>query len=438
MKNFFQVSFLSLVLLTGCSTFNSQNYEYVAVEQPGIDKETMAKMYRPFSHTPERTPSGEIVSKPRYFWEADSLKIPLTAAAKINSVYTVKFNQYSVYEMKERVLKTVAEVEERWQQGQNSVLVCNEQEGSGKSEYWNNFYSAPASKKADALAKAIDGIGDVSAASLVKKQYFQSKPRNWEDFESEIHRASAAGVITKSVEYQVLYKYRSENYTKLGYNTQLGNVCRLEIQTYYYPTEVVVNRQIYVDEVRTQRDLISTENRSYAIQISGQKLQSFETEMLVFTFDHDTNQFSLAPSDYNNYSLSTEGGKIIVKGLSRKNIGLPWDALPMGATLEASGGMAKFTAPVNKLYIPKSAADGHLLVSVRVYSCKKGMFGGCAVFKKDEKIQETVVKDIQSALVTHQFNITPGRKYWVQYWVNTANSPWYSNNVVQASSSPEL
>src|SRR5207253_8807718 len=112
-------------------------------------------------------------------------------------------------------------------------------------------------------------------------------------------------------------------------------------------------------------------------------------------------------------------------------IELPSDALVRTATLESSNGMARFTAPVNAQYIPKSSADGYMLVSIQVFSCKKGVFG-CAVTGRDEKVQPVVIKEItpSSALAIHTFNISPGRKYWVKYWVNMANSPWYTNNLI--------
>jgi hypothetical protein len=438
MKKTASLGFLALALMVGCSTANKK-YDYVTVTHPGLDQETLTEWAKPFDHVAERKPSSEIVGRPRYVWEADSLKISLTANATVNQNYNVRFNHYSIYEVNEKVQRTVSVTEERWERVEQGVLVCDAQEGAGKSELWNAFYAAPASQKQKALAKAIDGVGDVSAAALVKNQYFHSKPRSWSDFEVEIRRAANEKVITKSVEYQILYKYRSENMTKLGYNTQMSGVCRVEIQVFSYPREVIVQKTIWVDEVRTQRDLISTDIKNYQVRISGQRLQPFENEMLVFSFDRDSNQIFLSPTTYNNYSLSFDGQRITAQGISRKNIDLPNDVFPSGATLERSGGMANFTAPLNKLYIPRTATDGHILVSVRVKSCKTGMIGRCSLFKRDEQSQPVVViQGTSQNLVGHKFSTTPGRTYWVEYWVNMGNSPWYTNNVVLGPNSPEI
>jgi hypothetical protein len=427
---------LSLLTIGACASFGPKNNQYAAYDQA-----TFQEWSKPFVHVPlTRAPSSEIVGRPTYFWEADSLKIPLTANATINQNYNIRFNQYSVYNTKEKVERIVPQVEVRWEQVQNAVLVCDEQSGTGKSPLWNAFYSAPAAKKVATLAAAIEGVGTVSATGLVKNGYFHSKPRNWRDFQDEIQRAARAEVITKSVEHQILYRYRSENMAKLGYNTQLSGVCRMEIETYYSPREVVVNKKVIVEEIVPRRDLISTETRQYAIRISGQSLQPFENEMLIFSFNRDSNQVTLAQAAYNNYSISFDGRLITVIGISRKSVKLPAEVLPAGATLESSGGQARFTAPLNRKYIPKSVAEGHLLISLRVHSCKKGLFGGCSLTGRDEQIQPTVVKDaaVSNGLVNLSFALSPGRKYWVEYWVNTANSPWYTNNVVKAMNSPEI
>ncbi len=427
-------SILALVILSSCSS-SVQKYNYTS----GADKDTFEEWAKPFVHATERAPSSEIVSRPQYHWEADSLKIPVTANTTINQSYNVKFNQFSVYSTKEKVEKEVTQLEERWTQVSQSVLVCDEQAGGGKSELWDAFYSAPAARKQATLAAAIQGIGPVSATALVRARYFNSKPRNWNDFEDEIERAARAEVITKSVEYQVLYQYRSENMVKLGYNTQLSGVCHLETRSYYSPTQVPVTRKVLVDEVVTHRDLISSENRTYEVRISNQRLQSFESEMLIFNFNHGTNQVTLAQAAFNNYSIALQGRRIVVVGIGRKTVSLPRDVLPAGATLERSGGQASFTARVNRQYVPATAADGYLMISIQVHSCKKGMLGGCAVMGRDEQVQTTVViQAISSGLVNHTFPLNPSRKYWVEYWANTANSPWYTNNVVKSPSKPEI
>jgi hypothetical protein len=434
MKRVVSLGLLSLGLITGCSSIDSKQQ----VAYQGIDSETMAEWSKPFSHTVARKPSSEIVSSTTYHWEADTLKIPLSVNSRINQTYNVQFSQYAIYDTREQVRKNIPVVQTVWDNSTISVQICDEQGGTGKSEYWNAFFSAPGSQKASALANAIAGVGDSTAKNLIKNNYFNSKPRSWNDFENEIHRAAQSRTISNDIEYQVLYKFRSENMAKLGYNTQVG--CHFENRDIQTPREVLVDNWVYVDEIVPHRDLVKTDYRQYDLSISGQRLQSFESEMLVFSFDYDSNQISLSPSSYTNFSISMEGRRIVVTGNSRRNTELPSDVLPTGATLESSGGKASFNAPINRLYIPKTAAEGQLMVSIEVHSCKKGLFGGCALTGKDEQVQPVIIKvaQAQSGLVNHQFTTLPKRKYWVRYWVNVGNSPWYINNVVVAKKYPEI
>jgi hypothetical protein len=429
---------VALLALCSCTTLKpSQPTDKVSLSSP--DQATLQEWAKPFEYRADRQPSSEIVSKPVYFWEADSLKVPLTAGVTIRQAYNVRFSQYSSYEMKQKIERQVTTMETRWVSVTEEVLVCDEKMGHGKSEAWNAFYNGDGDKSV-ALDHAIQGIGIPTATKLIKAGYFHKKPTSWEDFENEVDRANAAGVITKDARYLIIYKYRSANMTKLGYNPQLTGVCKLVPESYLAPVERPVTRTVLVDEIVHHRDLISSESRQYEVRISGQRLQSFENEMLVFNFNHETNQVSLSSAAYNNYGIAFDGKVITVKGLSRKGIRLPEDALPRGATLEASGGQARFTAPLNRLYIPMSAAEGHLMGSIRIHSCKKGLLGACSLMKRDEQIQQTVVKDLlpNSALMTHTFAIAPKRIYWIEYWVNTANSPWYINNVVKSSSTPQI
>lgn len=431
---------LILLCLSGCSTPASKVAQNVSPPYSDIDHETLKEWAKPFEHIPaSRVPSSEMVSRPVYFWEADTLKIPLNAGDSVNQYFNVKFNQYSSYEMKETVEKIIPRVVTRWVEGSSAIIVCSPKEGIGRSKYWNAFYSAPASQKAQALADAIDGIGNASAKALIQADYFRLKPRSWEDFEREILRAYRNNVINQLVEYQILYKFRQENMTKLGYNTQSSGDCSLVVQTYVYPQEVVVNEKVKVEVIVPHRDLISSETRQFHFEISGQKLQSFEQEMLIFSFNHDTNQVTLAPAAYNNYSVSFDGQNIKVEGASRKNINLPDDVLIRGATLETSNGVASFTAPINKKYMPKNASQGYLFVSVEVYSCDRGMFG-CSVLHRNERkeVPAVIQPNLATGLVNYKFPISPGRKFWVRYWVNMASSPWYTNNVVISPDRPEI
>jgi hypothetical protein len=425
---------LSLTAMLSCSTYNQPT--------KSVGPDALAEWSVPYTNTETlRKPSSEVTSKPTYHWEADTLKIPLSAGTPIDQKFNVKYTQYAVYDMVEPVLTDTSHFETRWTHTATPVLVCDEKAGTGKSEAWNAFYSAPGAQKAAALAKAIDGVGNSTAIKLVKGNYFNSKPKSWHDFEVVIERAAADRVIEESAEYDVLYKFRQANMEKLGYQTQVSGACQMVIVDHKEPTQVWITSSAYVNKTVTHRDVISSETKAYELKVSGQLLQAWEHDMLVFSFNHDTNQISLAQAAYNNYGIAFDGRVITVKALSRKLVNLPTNVFPAGATLESSNGSASFTAGLNPAYLPSTTADGYMMVSVQVHSCKKGLFAGsCAVFGRDEKIEQKAVKQVsrQASLAKHVFPISPGRIYWVNYWVNMQNSPWYTNNVVQGTNTPQL
>jgi hypothetical protein len=386
----------------------------------------------------DRDPSS--IRNVRNFWESSSLSLPLNAGSKIDQNYTVKFEHFTAYEEDKPVTRMVPTVETVWEIKSAPVLMCRSEEGRGSSPLWDEFYSAKRSEKAKALAKAIQGVGSVSASSLVEANYFNSKPRSWDDFKDEVERAANAEVITKNVRHQVLYQYRQENMSNLGYQTHVSNACTFEVERYLAPRDVVVNKPRTTIETSTIRKLIDTERETYRVRVSGQRLQSFETETIVLNFDKESGRVGLSATAYNNFSLSLNSNVINVTGIGRKSIKLPAEVLPRGATLLKGNGKASFTAPINPLYIPKTPADGYLLGSIRVTSCRIGTFGGCSLRNRDERSMPVVVKGIVpgKTTMTHEFDIQSGRRYWVNHWVNTASSPWYINNVVRSASQPEI
>ncbi len=386
----------------------------------------------------ERDPSS--IRNVRNFWESSSLSITLGSGTKIDQNYPVKFEHFTAYEEDKPVTRMVPVVEILWEVVRRPVLVCRSEEGRGSSPLWDAFYSARGSEKGKFLAKAIQGVGPVSASSLVEANYFDSKPRSWDDFRDEVERAAKAEVITKNVRHQILYQYRQENMTNLGYQTHISNACTYETESYLAPREVVVNRPRTTIETQTIRKLINTERANYRVKVSGQRLQSFETEVIVLNFDKESGQVGLSSTAYNNFSLSLNSNVITVTGTGRKNIKLPSAVLPRGGTLVKGNGKARFSAPINPTFIPKTTADGYLLGSIRITSCRIGTFGGCSLRNRDERTEPVVVKTLVPAQVvmTHEFEIQSGRRYWVNHWVNAASSPWYINNVVRSSSQPEI
>lgn len=425
------LSVVGLAALAACST-SQMKFAHVPYEGFG----EMAQPFKSEIESQKREPSN---TKARVVWESDTLKIPLTAGSTVNKSYNVRFNQVHYYEVPVRRLERVPYETVRWVLGSKDVLVCRDVTtgGAGQSLLWNAFYSAPKEQKATKLADAIAGVGVPTAKKLVAGGYFHSKPRSWQAFEDEIRRAKNAGTIDKQIEYEVLYNHRNKNMENLGYDTQTSGVCAYERQDYYYPVPSIEYRDEWVTRMEPRRDVISVENREYNVNISGSRLQTFESEMMILSFDHDSNQVTVGHTEFNNYSVSMDGNSIVIRGVSRKNINLPSAVFAGSAVLEKSGGSARFSTPINRQYLPKSG-EGELVIRMVVRSCKKGSFGSCAVFGKDEREEFNVVQTVTGQVHQHQFPILNGRTYWISYYVNLVNSPWYVNNVVKGPSAPTL
>lgn len=439
----FTLSSLALLALVGCSTWKAP---MSTVAETDLTPEAYHQWTTPFEGeklASSRTPA-QVNRAVSYVWEADSIKVAMKQNTAYDKTVNVRFAQYAMYSTTEQRPVAVQKwVTVGWTQVSQPVLVCSgtSVEGSGKSHLWNAFYGAPKSQKPKALADAIVGIGEPTARKMIDAGYFASKPRSWNQFSQVIRQARGQGIINETVEYQVLYKYRADNLNNLGYETSVGSSCVTVVETYSQPVQELrtVTEMQWMDI--PHKDLINQEVKAFRVLITNPRLQSFEAEVITISLHRDMNKISYNVDGdyYTNYVKTLNAGVIKLEGIARKFIPLPSDVIAGGGSIEASNGTAGFVATVNKKYIPKTATDGKLLMTVELHSCKRGSFGKCAIFGKNDKVvAKTVISVGAEGLVRYPFARDPKLYYYAKYWVNMAGSPWYTNNVVRAPYEPGL
>lgn len=440
--NKFFVTVLVLASLAGCSTKKTD--QLAGVNDLTPDAYGVWTGPQIFEPVVDRKPSSDIVGKVSHVWEADTIKVAMKQNTSYDKQVRINFSQYALYTtIENRPVPVQKWVTVGWVSVSKPVLVCSGTvtEGSGKSALWNDYFSAPKSEKANALAKAITGVGEPTAKKLIASGYFQSKPKSWEDFSNVIKSARARGAVDETVEYNVLYKYRSDNLSNLGYESSVGTTCVTVNETYLEPVQELRTVTEYQLQNIPHKDLINQDAKTYRVHITGPRLQAFETEVITINPTRDINgiSFTVSGDDYTNYLKTISSDTMRLNGVARKSVRLPADVFVGGAALEASNGRAGFVATVNPKYVPKTPADGQLLFTLDLRSCKRGSFGGCSVFGRNEQIVvKTVIAVGPQGIVRHQFARDPSRYYYAKYWVNLAGSPWYVNNVVHSHRTPGL
>src|SRR5665647_2865032 len=111
----FVLGFTALLALSACSNMSKKK-----APAPGMDSDLLTEWSKPFVYetaTKERRPSSDQTSPPRTVWEADTLKIPVTAGAVVDQTYNVKFTQALYYETVVRGTKPEAYDDIAWRTG---------------------------------------------------------------------------------------------------------------------------------------------------------------------------------------------------------------------------------------------------------------------------------------------------------------------------------
>ncbi len=295
--------------------------------------------------------------------------------------------------------------------------------GSGKSEAWDAFYSAPKSRKANALADAIKGVGESTAEKLIAADYFHRKPRSWEDFSNEINSAANRGVIGKDISYQVLVKYKAENAANLGYE---GSSC----STYQYSCTVYTPGLIpyactkYKDQIYTR--VIDSMRRTVSIDVSNPSLQSFETDTATVSVGRDLNDVSAEIGPYNRYNVDVDNrndtAHIQATGIQRVLVDLPRATVRSG-TLQKQGGQGVFSLTVNSQYLGEGRDQ--LVLKYNVHTCRMKLFSAClSAFKPGTDVVVPITQSETSINIPLEFRT----KSKVVYTLARKGSRWYNDN----------
>lgn len=206
----------------------------------------------------------------------------------------------------------------------------------GSQGNWHNFYSAPMEKKADALAKSIQGVGERTAPHLVA-YFMKGKPRSWSAFAKLIQKAAkdlTAKGIPSGWASQVIYTYKEENIRNLGYLA--GQVeCQAEVKTYKIEnTEKLGEVNALVKLKARNLSLLPGESESFELQYDGKRVTV----------------------------NTSEGYNQIASRISYSDYGNRYDT---SASVELIGMARKAVTPGNLVESNRSriAADGNLIIS---------------------------------------------------------------------------
>jgi hypothetical protein len=319
--------------------------------------------------------------------------------------------------------------------GTCAKAVCPQ--ATGQSELWNAYFSAPKEKKADALSKAIDGIGDVSAKALVEKGYFRSKPRSWDDFTAEMDRAANAGVIKKNVATMATDTYQDVNIAKLGYQKEACTYQKYSCsKTILQPTLVRVPVQREVEK----RRMVQSKPVEVRVNVTGAKLLSFEKDSLFIAVDENGRASVDDGNGFNRYMLTRQS----VYG-NQVNLDITADArvlrdLPGNVVLRDSyeliGGKATFALELDPKYFVDAGVDpnGQFVVDYEVNTCEYGWAGCWGSWKKMSRT--TAVMTSPKLSIT--MDIPKKNKSYISYKISKVNSEFFNAKSISDRSSDSV
>lgn len=297
--------------------------------------------------------------------------------------------------------------------------------GTGKSELWNAFYSAPRAQKPAALARAIKGIGQPSAEALVNSGYFGSKPRSWQDFAAEIKRAGDRGVIQKSAATAVTSTYRAENLVNLGYAADSCSE-RAYACTVWVDRLMPVRFTNYRDVVR--RKIVATRLYKVTALVSNARLLSTERETVSFRVDENGAVLeSEVSSTYNRYAVvTTPAGtgnvRVALTGVQRFLRDLSANVVRKDS-FETVNGTPTFTLDIDASFVPNQEdPNSQLVLDYKLMGCKT-ILGIC----RAHQTLKTESKPLSQSRTAFAVDIPDGLKTWIEYTVARRNSAYFND-----------
>lgn len=327
--------------------------------------------------------------------------------------------------------ETVTEYENKWVEKEREVPgICSRAmcpQASGQSELWTAYFNAPKEKKADALAKAIEGIGDISAKALVEKGYFRTKPRSWEEFANEIDRAAGAGVIRKNVATMVVENHQAENINKLGYKMEACTIQKYSCDKTI--TERVLQRIPHPKTVEKRR-IVQQRPVDATIKVNGAKLLSWEKDQLMIVIDEEGHA-SIDGSGFNRYQITKQSGFANNIYLDITADGRVLRDLPGNVVLrdsyEVIGGKATFSVELDPKYMVEAQNDpnAQFVIDYQVNVCEYGWSGTCG-FSSWKKISATTAV-LTSPRTTVTVDVPVKNKSYIAYRVSRQSSDFFNS-----------
>ncbi len=184
----------------------------------------------------------------------------------------------------------------------------------GRQGNWHGFYEAPQAKKADSLAKAIQGVGDRTAPHLVA-YFMKGKPRSWSAF-TKLIKTAAKDMTAKGIPSgwasQVIYTHKEENIRNLGYLSNAVD-CRADVKTYKIENSEKLGEVNALVKLKARNiSLLPGESENFEIQYDGKRVS--------VTASEGYNQVAsrVAYSDYGNRYDTSASVELI--GMSRKAV----------------------------------------------------------------------------------------------------------------------
>lgn len=291
------------------------------------------------------------------------------------------------------------------------VPVCSTEIGDGTDGKWFNFFTVPKAQKADALAKAIKGIGMATAEKIVDFDLFTFKPDSWTEFKTLIKKIEgkleARGYNYKFAT-QVNEQYGYENMINLGYGNERS--CRM--------VESLCD-QVVVKEFKTLAYYL---NRDLSVTVKNQTLQSFENDEIEITAGNEKNDIAIRQvSGFNNYEATLLSRGTLLE-LDGTRIMRPFPVNEVTATM-AKDVDNNFVVTVN---VPKKfETEKNATLKATFELCRADWFGGCFDVVRGP-IVNSVVKSKLSATISTQ-GLKKGSKYFVRLRLNKEDSKYYSS-----------
>lgn len=344
------------------------------------------------------------------YWKQKTAEVTVTSQGTSNNIFSDIFEKiHSITTTKDCSYTTEPEFKIIPNAGNCIDYKCTG--GAGKSPQWDAFYSAKKEDKAEALADAIKGVGAKTAEALITGGYFNSKPRTWDAFKTQIKKAAADKAITQSIATLVLSTYRSDNISVLGYAsgacTELAYVCDDVILL--RPSQRITKSCSHTDEY-----VIETKAVNYTFNVNNAVLLPFETEKLSLSVSGSASELELKPSYYNSYQfnvVSDSGNQVVVdvNGIGRKQVNLPESALQSVNLSNLDSKTANLQINLGpSAAIPESSTET-VVAEYNVKQCSAG-FLGCKPFGWDDEHTYTVTLNSASTLIPVPVTIKPGSK----------------------------